>query len=237
MLQILAGPLRWIVWLVVAMLATWAWWQPAADANLPAFRWAPRNRNAQAALIGVATAIVCGTAASQLTDTVLYPAGDEPHYLVIAQSLWRDGDLKIENNHERGDYREYFPQPLKPHYLTRGVDGEIYSIHPVGLPILLAPVYAAGGYHGVVMALIAMGAIAAGLAWRWIANVVASPEAATFAWAAVAVSTPFLFNTFTVYPEIAAALAVMSGVTTRNPVGARHRLRAASRGSARNTHR
>jgi hypothetical protein len=27
----------------------------------------------------------------------------------MAQSLWRDGDLKIENNHQRGDYREILP--------------------------------------------------------------------------------------------------------------------------------
>ena len=66
----------------------------------------------------------------RLTGTSLFPSGDEPHYLVIAQSLWRDGDLKIENNHQRGDYREYFSRDLEPHYLTRGADGEIYSIHP-----------------------------------------------------------------------------------------------------------
>ncbi|HTM34476.1 MAG TPA: hypothetical protein VL263_24375 [Vicinamibacterales bacterium] len=217
-LQILAGPLRWVVWLVVAMLAIWAWRQQPVDApSRPVSRWIPRRRNAQAVLIGIATAIVSGAAASQLTGTVLYPAGDEPHYLIIAQSLWRDGDLKIENNHDQGDYWEYFEQELEPHYLTRGVDGEIYSIHPVGLPILMAPVYAAGGYRGVVIALIAMAAIAAALAWRWIADTVGSPEAATFGWAAVAVSTPFVFNTFSVYPEIAAALAVMIGVTTRNP--------------------
>ena len=81
---------------------------------------------------------------------MLFPAGDEPHYLVIAQSLWRDGDLKIENNHTRRDYSEYFAPDLEPHYLTRGADGEIYSIHPIGMPVLIAPVYAAGGYRGVV---------------------------------------------------------------------------------------
>ncbi len=54
---------------------------------------------------------------------------------MIAQSLWRDGDLKIENNHTRGDYQEYFDRDLEPHYLTRGADSEIYSIHPVGLPV------------------------------------------------------------------------------------------------------
>ena len=80
----------------------------------------------------------------------------------MAQSLWRDGDLKIENNHERGDYREYFPIDLEPHYLTRGTDGEIYSIHPIGLAVILAPVYALAGYKGSVWLLIALGALARG---------------------------------------------------------------------------
>jgi hypothetical protein len=212
-LQILSGPVRWIVWLVVTMLAIWVWWQW----HPPSWRALPRGRTAQTVAIGLATAAISGAAAVRLTGTVLYPAGDEPHYLVIAQSLWRDGDLRIENNHTRGDYREYFPQPLDPHYLTRGANGEIYSIHPVGLPILLAPVYAAGGYRGVVAALVGMSALAAALAWRWAAAVTGSASAATYAWAVVAASAPYLFNTFTVYPEIAAALAVMVGITTRTP--------------------
>lgn len=214
--QLLAGPFRWVMWLVVVALALYSWWQhrpPAAT-----WAWMPSTRRAQAVVIGVATAAVCGAAASRLTGTVLYPAGDEPHYLVIAQSLWRDGDLKIENNHARGDYTEYFRQPLDPHYLTRGADGEIYSIHPVGLPVVLAPVYAAGGYRGVVAALIAMAAGAAALAWYWVAMATGSGVAATFAWAVVALSAPYLFNTFTVYPEIAAGLAVMIGITTRQPL-------------------
>ena len=104
---------------------------------------------------------VAGLAAQKLTGTSLFPSGDEPHYLVIAQSLWRDGDLKIENNHERGDYREYYPEDLEPHYLTRGADGEIYSIHPIGISVILAPVYALGGYKGAVWFLIALGAAGA----------------------------------------------------------------------------
>ena len=212
--EMLAGPLRWLVWLVVAALAVRTWWRHRP----PTWTWTPATRMGQAVAIGVATALVCGAAAARLTETVLYPAGDEPHYLVIAQSLWRDGDLKIENNHRRGDYTEYFPQPLEPHYLTRGKDGEIYSIHPIGLPVLLAPVYAAAGYRGVVAILITMAASAAALAWWWVVTTTGSAVAATFAWAVVALSTPYLFNTFTVYPEIAAGLAVMIGITTRHPV-------------------
>ncbi len=133
---------------------------------------------------------------------------------MIAQSLWRDGDLKIENNHQRGDYREYYPGDLDPHYLTRGTDQEIYSIHPIGIAVLLAPIYALAGYQGAVWALILMGALAAALAWRWTVATLNAPGAATFAWAAIALSAPFMFNTFTIYPEIAAALAVMFALTT-----------------------
>jgi hypothetical protein len=213
-LQILAGPLRWVVWLAIVALLVRTWWRHWP----PASRWLPQSVLARTIVIGLISALVCATAAARLAGTVLYPAGDEPHYLVIAQSLWRDGDLKIENNHERGDYREYFRQPLEPHYLTRGSDGEIYSIHPVGLPVLLAPVYAAGGYPGVLIALIAMASCAAALAWRWVAVASGSALAATFAWAVVVLSAPYLFNTFTVYPEIAAGLAVVVGITTRRPL-------------------
>ena len=47
-------------------------------------------------------ALIYGGAAIYLAP--VFPGGDEPHYLVITQSLLKDGDLKIENNHQRQDY-------------------------------------------------------------------------------------------------------------------------------------
>ena len=128
---------------------------------------------------------------------------------MVAQSLWRDGDLAIENNHVRGDTFEYFRQPLAPHYLVRGVDRQIYSIHPVGLSVLAAPVYAAGGYRAVVALIVACATGASLLLWlfvrrRW------SAAAATFAWLACGASAPFVFNSFTIYPEVPAALAAIA---------------------------
>lgn len=205
-LQILAGPLRSIVWLVVLALTTWVLWQ----SRILTARWIERwSLNKVTVVIWLATAALSASAAARLTETTLFPGGDEPHYLVIAQSLWRDQDLKIENNHTRGDYYEYFKQEITPHYLTRGADGQIYSVHPIGLPILMAPVLGLGGYRAVVWLLIALGATAATIAWRLAVRTLNAPGAVTFAWAAIVGSTPFLFNTFTVYPEIPAALAVM----------------------------
>ena len=210
-LQALAGPLGAIVWLAVAALQVWVLWQSRLITARAVERW---SVTAITIAVFVSTAAVAGLAAHRLTGTALFPSGDEPHYLVIAQSLWRDGDLKIENNHQRGDYREYFPGDLDPHYLTRGSDAEIYSIHPIGIAVLLAPIYALAGYQGAVWALILMGALAAAIAWRWTVATLNAPGAATFAWAAIGLSAPFLFNTFTIYPEIGAALAVMFALTT-----------------------
>ena len=204
-LQALSGPLGAIVWLSVAALQVWTLWQSRLVTARAFERWSVTTI---AIAIFLSTAAAAGLAAARLTGTSLFPSGDEPHYLVIAQSLWRDGDLKIENNHAQGDYREYYPIDLEPHYLTRGADGEIYSIHPIGISVVLAPIYALAGYQGAVWFLIAMGALAAAVAWRWTVATLNAPGAATFAWAAIALSAPFAFNTFTVYPEIAAALAV-----------------------------
>ena len=211
-LQIFSGPLTPIVWLVIASIVAWRVWisRPQALSAVEGPGWGPAWSLPRTAIaIGVTTIIIAGAAAWRLTGTNLFPGGDEPHYLVIAQSLWRDHDLKIENNHARGDYKEYFESNLEPHYQKRGADGEIYSIHPIGMPVLMAPVYAAGGYRLVVFALILIAATAAGLAWWWTAKMLDAPAAATFAWLSIAGSAPFLFNTFTVYPEIVGALAVM----------------------------
>jgi len=209
-LQTLAGPARAIVWLIVGIELAWVLWQSRLIRAERLQHW---TLNRAAVAIGLTTAIVAGFAASRLTGSVVFPSGDEPHYLVIAQSLWRDGDLEIENNHARRDYKEYFAPDLEPDYLARGVDQQIYSIHPVGMPVLIAPIYAAGGYRGVVAAFVIMASAAAALMWLAMTAFTGSSGAATFAWAAVALSSPFLFNAFAVYPEIPAALAVVLAFT------------------------
>jgi hypothetical protein len=136
---------------------------------------------------------------------------------VIAQSLWRDGDLKIENNHTRGDYHEYFEGDLRPHYLRRGADREIYSIHPIGVSVLLTPVYALGGYTLVVWTMGAMASAAGALAWLLAYRTTGSRMAASAAWLACCVNGPWVFNSFAVYPEVPAALAVMGAWLAMTP--------------------
>lgn len=207
--QALAGPGRWLVWAAVVAQLVWVLAPLAPRAGQ---WWTARSRRVQTAVVWLATAAAMSAGASRLTHTVLFPSGDEPHYLILAQSLWLDHDLKIENNHKRGDYQAYFGRDLDPHYLTRGTDREIYSVHPIGMPVLITPVFALGGYDAVLAFFIAMAATGAAIAWRWVATLTGAVGTTTLAWIAIAFSAPLLINAFTIYPEIPAALAVIAAV-------------------------
>lgn len=147
----------------------------------------------------------------QLADRV--PGGDEPHYLIIADSLRRDGDLQIENNHRERQYLTYIDGELKPDYLRRGANGQIYSIHAPGLPALVLPAFALAGYRGASLFLALLAAVGAGLLWRLSWRVTGGDSrAAWFGWAVAAFSAPFLFHAFTMYPDGAASVFLLVGV-------------------------
>jgi hypothetical protein len=80
-------------------------------------------------------------------------SGDEPHYLVMARSLWREGDLDLRDNYEREDWRQDTPGPVRPHYGASRRDGRPFPAHSPGLPLLLAPVDALAGRAGCVVVL------------------------------------------------------------------------------------
>ena len=201
------GPLRTWLWIAVAVAIVAPPIVRRAPPRISRIAQDPRRAPwLAAALAAIAYAIT----AYQISPQI--PTGDEPHYLVIAQSVLRDHDLKIENNHRRGDYREYYAGELKPDYLRRGTNGEIYSIHAPGLAVAVAPAFALLGYPGVVGCLTLLSAWATALAWKAAWRVTSDVAASWFGWAAVALTTPFFFQTFVVYPDALGGALVMVGI-------------------------
>jgi hypothetical protein len=135
----------------------------------------------------------------------LQAAGDEPHYLIVAQSLWAERDLDLRDNYARQDFLDYAPAPLTPHYGEPRRDGRPFPAHSPGLPLLLAPVYALGGRRACV-ALLALAAAALALEARALAaRLTEDRRALVFAWA-VAAGPPLLFYSFHVYTEVVSGL-------------------------------
>src|ERR687891_1347409 len=90
--------------------------------------------------------------------------GDEPHYLLAAESLVEDGDIDVRNEYDARDYADFYPYALDPH--GKPTDGRLNEPHGVGFPLLVAPAYALGGAEGVELFLAAIAALAIVLGYR-----------------------------------------------------------------------
>jgi hypothetical protein len=134
-------------------------------------------------------------------------SGDEPHYLVMAQSLWREHDLDLRDNYAREDWREFRGGPTEPHYAAPRRDGRPFPGHSPGLPILLAPVYALGGRLACALLL---GAIVAGVGAIafWIATAEGLSTGAALLAGLLAAGPPLAAFALHIYTEAAVALAL-----------------------------
>jgi len=196
------GPIEGLVWLAVlaGLIA-------ARGARVPP-AWADP---AVAPWIAAAVLIASWSIAfSQIRGVV--PGGDEPHYLAATQSLLHDVDLRVANNYATGEYLEYFPGRLEPHFLKRATSGEIYSIHAPGVSIIVLPAFALAGYGGAVATMLLIAALAAALTWRLAFRLAGSAGAAWAGTLSVFATAPYFFHAFTIYPEIIGSLCVLCGV-------------------------
>lgn len=137
-------------------------------------------------------------------------SGDEVEYLLLAQSLWREHDLDLADNFRRGDHLEYTHDLREMPYGTWRADGRPISTHSVGLPLLLAPFYAAGGRAACVVLMAVCAAALIALVHRFALELTGDADAALTAWL-LAASPPLFFYGFHVYTESPSALLVFGG--------------------------
>jgi hypothetical protein len=140
------------------------------------------------------------------------PEGDEPHYLMVADSLLRDSDVSLERDYAEARYAAFHDAPLAPHFRVRGRGGEVYSLHAVGLSVLILPAWALAGYAGVTVFMAFVAALVAREVREWARELTGSEPLADAAGWLAALSPPLVHYAGLVFTEVPAALALSFGL-------------------------
>jgi len=147
-------------------------------------------------------------------NTFVYPpTGDEPHYLIMSQSLVTDFDMNLENDYvSEKTYRKFYPAELEYKNIHNfpGREGRgIYSIHNPGLSFLIALPYMAGGRYGAQAVIAIFAALLSLLIFR--ASVKAGADERVSAAAALTASAviPFSAGASLILTEIPSACAIV----------------------------
>ncbi len=167
--------------------------------------WASKPQQAPGWLLWVVAAALYSAVGLHYASG-LQVSGDEPHDLVMAQSLWRDQDLDLRDEYDGEEWAEFVPGPLRPHWGAPRADGRPVPAHSPGLPFLLAPAYAALGREGCVLLLAFVAAAAALVARELSLQLTQDAHASLAAWLAAA-GPPLFFYSFHLYTEAPSALA------------------------------
>jgi hypothetical protein len=197
-LGVLRGPLG-VVLAAGGLIATILRWRVLAPTHLLA--------NARPALLFAAVFLLDATVGWHYVRGI-QASGDEVEYLMLAQSLWREHDLDLADEFERGDHLEFTPGMGAMPFGTFRADGRPVTTHSPGLPLLLAPAYALGGRTACVLLLALMAALLAVETWRLALDFTGSREAAAIAWL-MAAGPPAFFYSFHMYSEVPTALAAV----------------------------
>jgi len=157
---VFAGPLRWSLW----RLPPCSWPVISGPRTLTTNPWLTSPRAAPV-LAAVLAAVVFIGARTLIADRL--PTGDEPHYLLLTQSMVHDRDLDVENNYTQRDYAPYYSGDLEPHWYVRGVGNRGILYHLPGVSALIAPALCSGiGGSGGLAGASGRGGHGAGLAVR-----------------------------------------------------------------------
>jgi len=135
------------------------------------------------------------------------PQGDEPHYLLIAESLIQDGDVDLKNQFEERAFSKFTSANLEPHTAPRSPKDKLYAIHTPGLAALIAPGYAAFGFAGAKATVSLVMALVVGLLF-FVSRSLFGDAAANFVFLLAAFASPLPVYANSVFPDSVATLPV-----------------------------
>jgi hypothetical protein len=146
---------------------------------------------------------------------VMRPAstGDEPHYLLAAESIAYDGDVDLTNDYASRDrvlrVVNFFPLGHNLQAFDYTGDGKLRPVHGVGLSVLLAPAVALGGLTGARIAMVLIAALLADQLYRLLRDLGLRRRYRALAWVAAMFCMPVLAFSSQIYPELPGALLVV----------------------------
>jgi hypothetical protein len=171
----------------------------------------PRLSDARAAIILGATMLVTALVVLPYDRTVAPTASDEPHYLIVVQSIVFDDDLDLANDYAGQRYYEFYPEPL-PDVHGIHVGSAIYSLRDMGLPVLAVIPYALAGRTGVLVLICLFGALLAAQLYLLLRDLAFDRRVAFLAVAVTVFVHPFLTYTTQIYPDLIAAVVFVTAV-------------------------
>jgi len=137
--------------------------------------------------------------------------GDEPHYLLVTESILRDGDVYLTNNYEAKQYLPYFQQNITLWHVTHGKNRRFVSTHPMFLSLLVLPGFWAFGYPGAAVTMILLMSLAAMLTFlitdRFVTRTIAAGVTVFLFF-----TYPLLFYSRLIYPETLGVFLVALGL-------------------------
>jgi hypothetical protein len=137
--------------------------------------------------------------------------GDEPHYLITAESIAYDRDVDLTNDYASRErvLRVVNIFPLDGHAAVYKESGELRPYRGVGLPAVLAPAVALGGLTGARLVMVLIAALLADQLYRLLRDLRLRRRYRVLAWAAAVFCLPVLVFTSQIYPELPGALLVV----------------------------
>jgi len=166
-------------------------------------------------LVLVASAALLGLWYRVVPMGRVHLTGDEPHYIMIAQSIATDGDIDLRNNYEESQADAWFPGlgPTLHAYDYLG-DGRLTSQHTPGLPLLLVPAHMidSSPTRAARLTMLAISTLILHQFFLLCLEMTGKALLSLVAWLVLATSVPMLYMSSQVYADVPAALFLLIGI-------------------------
>ncbi|GHO92516.1 hypothetical protein KSF_025640 [Reticulibacter mediterranei] len=139
------------------------------------------------------------------------PSGDEPHYLIISQTLLKYHSLDVMQDYNHRDYFQFYPLLIEPH-ITYNALGQVLPLHNIGAPLLWLLPFALLGRLGAVWFIVLVAVLTIITMYRLLLLMGISQKTSFRACVAYSVASPFYIYSHLTFVEPIGALACVYAV-------------------------